>query len=120
MRAAEPGRRPIGRWSGRPLDEPARGLVRLVTRLVVAQAIASAAIGLPFSRRQLPSILITLLPASWQDTAGRYLPMNAGEVIYTVQHQPHTLPPWPGLGVFCLYAAAVLVAGFVLIGRRDA
>ena len=60
MRAAEPGRRPIGRWSGRPLDEPARGLVRLVTRLVVAQAIASAAIGLPFSRRQLPSILITL------------------------------------------------------------
>jgi len=35
-------------------------LVRLVTRLVVAQAIAAAAIGLPFSKRQLSSVLITL------------------------------------------------------------
>jgi hypothetical protein len=30
------------------------------------------------------------------------------------------LQPWPGLGVFCLYAAAALAAGFVLITRRDA
>ena len=81
---------------------------------------AAGAVAALFGVLFVPSILITLLPASWQDTAGRYLPMNAGEVIYTVQHQPHTLPPWPGLGVFCLYAAAVLVAGFVLIGRRDA
>ena len=35
-------------------------LIPLVTRLVVAQAIAAAAIGLPFSKRQLSSILITL------------------------------------------------------------
>jgi hypothetical protein len=35
-------------------------LVRLVTRLVVAQTIAAAAVGLPFSKRQLSSILITL------------------------------------------------------------
>jgi hypothetical protein len=35
-------------------------LVRLVTRLVVAQAVSAAAVGLPFSRRHLPSILITL------------------------------------------------------------
>ncbi len=34
--------------------------VRLVTRLVVAQAVAAAAVGLPFGRRHLPSILITL------------------------------------------------------------
>jgi hypothetical protein len=34
--------------------------VRLVTGLVVAQAAAAAAVGLPFSRRHLPSILITL------------------------------------------------------------
>jgi hypothetical protein len=31
-----------------------------VTRLVLAQAAAAAAVGLPFSRRHLPSILITL------------------------------------------------------------
>jgi hypothetical protein len=60
VQAAEPGGQPIGRWSGRPPDEPARGLVRLVTRLVVAQAVAATAVGLPFSRRQLSSILITL------------------------------------------------------------
>jgi hypothetical protein len=35
-------------------------LVRLVTRLVVAQTIAAAAIGLPFSKRQASSVLITL------------------------------------------------------------
>ncbi len=28
--------------------------------------------------------------------------------------------PPPGRGQFCLYAAAALAAGFVLIGRRDA
>jgi len=68
----------------------------------------------------VPSIIMTLLPASWQDTVGRYLPMNAGETIYTVQHQPHTLRPWAGLGVFCLYAAAALATGFILINHRDA
>jgi hypothetical protein len=46
--------------------------------------------------------------------------MNAGEAIYTVQHQAHTLTPWAGLGVFCGYAAAALLTGFVMISRRDA
>ena len=48
---------------GEPLQPPADGrneLVSLVTRVLVAQAVAAAAVGLPFSRRQLPSILITL------------------------------------------------------------
>lgn len=60
MRATEPARRGRRRGSGRPPDEPGRVLVRLVTRLVVAQAIAAAAVGLPFSRRHLTSVLITL------------------------------------------------------------
>ena len=34
--------------------------------------------------------------------------------------EAHTLQPWAGFGVFCLYTAAALAAGFVLIGRRDA
>jgi ABC-2 type transport system permease protein len=38
----------------------------------------------------------------------------------TAQHQAHALQPWAGLGVFCLYAAAALAAGFILISRRDA
>jgi hypothetical protein len=39
---------------------PAPVLVRLVWRLVVAQAVAAAAVGLPFSRRNTVSVLITL------------------------------------------------------------
>ncbi len=45
-------------------DRPAAGrqhvLVRLVCRLLVAQAVAAAAVGLPFSRRHLGSVFITL------------------------------------------------------------
>ena len=68
----------------------------------------------------VPSLLVTLLPQSWQDTIGPYLPMNAGETIITVHHQAHTLQPWPGFGVFSVYAAAALAAGFILISHRDA
>jgi ABC-2 type transport system permease protein len=68
----------------------------------------------------VPSIIMDLLPASWQDSAGRYLPMNAAESIYRVPQAPHSLSPWAGLGLLCAYAGAALFAGFVLIGRRDA
>ena len=68
----------------------------------------------------VPTLLVALLPQSWQDTIATYLPMNSGEAILAVHHQAHTLQPWPGFGVFCLYAAVALTAGFVLITRRDA
>ncbi|MDQ2739677.1 MAG: ABC transporter permease, partial [Actinomycetota bacterium] len=69
----------------------------------------------------VPTILISILPQSWQTTIGPYLPMNAGEQIYiAVHHEPHSLGPWTGFGVFCLYAAAALTAGFLTINRRDA
>lgn len=49
-----------GMTAGVPGDR--RGaLVRLVTRLLVTQAALAGAIGLFFSRRHLPSLLITLL-----------------------------------------------------------
>ena len=54
MSAATPGEPPQPRTAGR------HEMVSLVTRLMVAQAVAAAAVGLPFSRRHLPSILITL------------------------------------------------------------
>lgn len=55
MSATEQGRLPED-----PADQQ-HTLVRLVTRLVVAQATVAAAIGLFYSRRHIPSILITLL-----------------------------------------------------------
>lgn len=68
----------------------------------------------------VPSIIMQLLPDSWQNTVGPYLPMNAAESVYRVPQAPHFLAPWAGLGVLCGYAAAALAAGFILIGRRDA
>lgn len=68
----------------------------------------------------VPTLLAALLPASWQDTLGPYLPMNAAEAVYITRPQPATLGPWTGFGVFCAYAAVALLAGFILITRRDA
>jgi hypothetical protein len=67
----------------------------------------------------IPSLLAALLPQSGQDTIGPYLPINAGDTIYTVHHQAHSLQPWAGFGVFCLYATVALAAAFILISRRD-
>ena len=56
-----------GRWLAaattsrlRP-DRPHHPLVKLVTRLVTAQAAVAAAIGLSYSRRHVPSIIIALM-----------------------------------------------------------
>lgn len=70
----------------------------------------------------LPGI-VAALPQSWQDTIERWLPVNAGEAIFRHGHgfgTPHELAPWTGLGVFCAYAAAALVAAGILLARRDA
>jgi len=92
-------------------SQPPAGLVPLFVGIVRSEA------------RKLGTVRSTfwaLLPSSWQDTLGPYLPMNAGGTIYTVRPEAHALGPWAGFGVFCLYAAAALAAGFILIGRRDA
>ena len=68
----------------------------------------------------VPQLLGDLLPQSWQDTIGPYLPMQAGTGIYTLNHDAGSLGAWTGFGVFCLYAAVALGIGFVLITRRDA
>jgi ABC-2 type transport system permease protein len=62
----------------------------------------------------------TLLPQAWQDRIAGYLPMNAGDAIYTTRPEAHMLSPWAGLAVFAGYAAIALAAGFTLITRRDA
>jgi ABC-2 type transport system permease protein len=69
----------------------------------------------------VPPLLSDLLPHSWQTTVGPYLPLNAGGQIYIASRfDPNSLPPWTGLGVFCLYTAAALAIGIFLITRRDA
>ena len=72
----------------------------------------------------LPGI-VAALPQSWQDTIERWLPVNAGQAIFRHGREAigggvHSLAPWTGLGVFCAYAAAALIAAAVLLNRRDA
>lgn len=69
----------------------------------------------------VPSILLELLPHTWQTTVGPYLPMEAGSQIFIAQHRgADELGPWAGMGVFLLYAAVALAASLVLVDRRDA
>jgi ABC-2 type transport system permease protein len=50
-----------------------------------------------------------------------YLPISieAGSLA-EVKPQPHMLSPWGGLGMLALYAAVTLVAGGMVLARRDA
>ncbi len=69
----------------------------------------------------VPSVLVSLLPHSWQTTVGPYVPMQAGSQIFVAaQHDPNSLGAWTGFGVFCLYTAMALAIGFALIKHRDA
>ncbi|MGH2532860.1 MAG: ABC transporter permease subunit [Thermomicrobiales bacterium] len=68
----------------------------------------------------VPPLILELLPPSWQETIGPYVPLNAGSQIYFLRHDAGALGAWSGFGVFCLYTAVALGVGFVLINRRDA
>jgi ABC-type transport system involved in multi-copper enzyme maturation permease subunit len=64
---------------------------------------------------------IGMLPGTFGDRLGEYLPSNAGQAGWKVLHGgAYTLAPWPGLGVLAAYVAAAGLAAFVLIRRRDA
>jgi ABC-2 type transport system permease protein len=67
----------------------------------------------------LPGVVATL-PSSWSNAIEKYLPSNAGQAIFRTIRDRSTLSPWVGFGVFCLYAAAVLVGAAVALTRRDA
>jgi ABC-2 type transport system permease protein len=88
----------------------------LGTALRSSAAAVAALFGLLF----VPTLLTALLPQAWQDRIAGYLPMNAGDAVYTTRPEAHMLTPWTGFAVFCAYAAVALAAGFTLITRRDA
>ncbi|WP_112470662.1 ABC transporter permease subunit [Streptomyces triticisoli] len=65
-------------------------------------------------------VLAQALPSSWFDAVDRYLPSTAGQGLLHVQQQPHTLAPWTGFALFCLYALLALAAAAIALRRRDA
>jgi ABC-2 type transport system permease protein len=102
---------PAGSPMRMPLSDP--GVARAVTGAGLYLAVlALAGLGLGAVLRSsagaitalfgvlfVPSIIMQLLPAAWQDMVGPYLPMNAAESVYRVPQGPHSLTPWAGFGV---------------------
>jgi ABC-type transport system involved in multi-copper enzyme maturation permease subunit len=95
--------------------------------------VALFALGLGFALRNTAGTIATLfalllvvpglaqlLPTSWQPHVIPYLPSNAGASVFQVHPDTGMLGTWTGFAVFCAWAAAALVAGLVVLKRRDA
>jgi ABC-2 type transport system permease protein len=66
-------------------------------------------------------IIVEALPNSLQFDIRRFLPLQIGGVMMSVNTpNAHSFAPWTGFFALCVYAAAVLVIGGVLLVRRDA
>ncbi|MFD3499431.1 ABC transporter permease subunit [Streptomyces sp. NPDC058678] len=64
--------------------------------------------------------LIQLLPSSWNDAIGPYLPSNAANAVMTVRTASDSLSSGSGLAVFTGYIVVLLAGAAVLFKRRDA
>lgn len=65
-------------------------------------------------------IIVGFLPSPWGDDISKYLPGPAGNALFHLRAQTASLSPRVGLVVFCAYAVAAVVVGWVLVRRRDA
>jgi ABC-2 type transport system permease protein len=60
------------------------------------------------------------LPDSWRNPVTEFWPTQAGSQVTNVYQAAHTLQPWPGFGVMCLFLAIVYAIAWALLDRRDA
>ncbi|MGH3192584.1 MAG: ABC transporter permease [Streptosporangiaceae bacterium] len=88
--------------TGALLRHPAAGIASLIAVTLVLPVIAQA------------------LPDSWRNPVTEFWPTYAGGQLTTVYHAAHTLQPWPGFGVLCLFVAIVYAIAWTLLDRRDA
>ena len=64
-------------------------------------------------------VIVNVLPRSWADAIGPYLPGTAGTAIIAIWPSHDQLAPWTGLGVLCAYAAVATALAAVMLVRRD-
>ena len=88
--------------AGTLLRHPATAIATMIAVLFVLPAIAQA------------------LPDSWRNPVTEFWPTEAGGQLTSVYHAAHTLQPWPGFGVMCLFTAIVYAVAWTLLDRRDA
>jgi ABC-2 type transport system permease protein len=67
----------------------------------------------------LPGVAAAL-PASIEHNVQKFWPTQAGSQITTVVPTAHTLTPWSGFGIMCLFVAVLIGVAFSLLSRRDA
>ena len=88
--------------AGALLRRPAAAIAAMIAVLLVLPGIAQA------------------LPDSWRNPVTEFWPTQAGSQVTSVYHSAHTLQPWPGFGVMCLFVAIVYAIAWTLLDRRDA
>ena len=88
--------------AGTLLRRPAGAITCLIAVLFVLPGIAQA------------------LPDSWRNPVTEFWPTQAGGQLTSVHTAAHTLQPWPGFGVMCLFVAIVYAIAWTLLDRRDA
>lgn len=67
----------------------------------------------------IPS-LVSLLPHSWQNDVGPYLPSNAGQAMFALHHDASSLSPTAGLLVFLGWTVLALAGAAYRLARTDA
>jgi ABC-2 type transport system permease protein len=92
----------LGVAAGTLLRRPTAAVTTMMAVLLVVPGIAQA------------------LPDSWRDPVTEFWPTQAGSQLTSVHHAAHTLPPWPGFGVLCLFVAAVYAIARTVLDHRDA
>jgi ABC-2 type transport system permease protein len=88
--------------AGTLLRHPAAAIAAMMAVLFVLPAIAQA------------------LPDSWRNPVTEFWPTQAGSQLTSVHHSAHSLQPWLGFGVMCLFVAIVYAIAWTLLDRRDA
>ena len=88
--------------AGALLRHPAAGIACTMAVVLVLPLIAQA------------------LPDSWRNPVTEFWPTQAGAQLTNVYHSAHTLQPWPGFGMMCLFVAIVYAIAWTLLDRRDA
>jgi ABC-2 type transport system permease protein len=69
----------------------------------------------------IPLVGDVALSTTWQHRIERWTPMDAGLAIQATRNIGKLpIGPWTGLGVLGLWAAAALLAGWLVLRLRDA
>jgi ABC-type sulfate transport system permease component len=67
----------------------------------------------------LPGIAAAL-PSTTEHRVEEFWPTQAGQQVTEVVRTSHTVSPWAGFGILCLFVAVLLLAAFFVLDRRDA